>query len=179
MINLYVCLERADYMNRYNDEFFQIIQPIMENSHFKKLDTIRHHGITRLDHCVRVAYYSYFVTKLLRLNYVDVTIAALLHDFFIDEVKDKNIVQRLVKHPMFAYKNASKYYILSDMQKDIILTHMFPIVPKPPRYLESWIVDLVDDFAAIYEKIYSLRKEMRAATTFLFLLLINSARFMK
>ena len=62
------------------------------------------------------------------------------------------------------------------MQEDIIKTHMFPITLTPPKYLESWIVDIVDDIAAVYEKVFSVRKELSAATTFLFLLLINYMR---
>lgn len=162
-----------------NDEFFNIIKPIEEIKEFNKLSEISHHGITRKDHCMRVAYFSYLITKAFRLNYKEVTEAALLHDFFIDEVENENCIFRLTKHPSYALDNASKYFDLSDMQKDIILTHMFPITFAPPKYLESWIVDLVDDIAAIYEKIYSVRKEMNAATTFLFLLLINYFRYIK
>ena len=38
------------------------------------------------------------------------------------------------------------------MQKDIIVSHMFPLIPnKPPKFLESWVVSLVDKFVATYE----------------------------
>lgn len=163
-------------MSRGNNEFFNIIKPIINNCEFDKLKDIRHHGITRYDHCMRVAYYSYIVTKFLRLNYKDTTEAALLHDFFTDEVVEENFIKRLTNHPNIAYSNASKYFKLNKMQEDIIKTHMFPITVIPPKYLESWIVDIVDDIAAVYEKVFSVRKELSAATTFLFLLLINYMR---
>lgn len=163
-------------MSRGNNEFFSIIKPIINNCEFDKLKDIRHHGITRYDHCMRVAYYSYIVTKFLRLNYKDTTEAALLHDFFTDEVVEENFIKRLTNHPNIAYSNASKYFKLNKMQEDIIKTHMFPITLTPPKYLESWIVDIVDDIAAVYEKVFSVRKELSAATTFLFLLLINYMR---
>lgn len=163
-------------MSRGNNEFFNIIKPIINNCEFDKLKDIRHHGITRYDHCMRVAYYSYIVTKFLRLNYKDTTEAALLHDFFTDEVVEENFIKRLTNHPKIAYSNASKYFKLNKMQEDIIKTHMFPITLTPPKYLESWIVDIVDDIAAVYEKVFSVRKELSAATTFLFLLLINYMR---
>ncbi len=166
-------------MNYNNDEFFEIIQPILEVPEFKKLDDIRHHGITRLDHCLRVAYYSYLISKLIHLNYKEVTEAALLHDFFTDEVDDESMPYRLRRHASIACNNASKYFRLSEMQKDIILTHMFPITFTPPKYLESWIVDFVDDIAAIYEKFYSVRKELNAATNFLFLFLVNYIKFIR
>ena len=49
-------------------------------------------------------------------------------------------------------KNASYYFELTDREKDIIITHMFPSLPhRIPRYMESWIVSLVDKIVATYE----------------------------
>lgn len=164
-------------MKKYNDcEFFDIINHILENEEFRKLDDIRHHGITRLNHCMRVAYYSYLITKFLRLNYVEATEAALLHDFFTDELESKNMIVSLIRHPYIALDNSKKYFNLSMMQEDIIKTHMFPVSLVPPKYIESWIVDIIDDICAIYERFYSTRKELNAASTFLFLLFINYFR---
>ena len=53
---------------------------------------------------------------------------------------------------------------------------MFPITFTPPKYIESWVVDLVDDCSAVYERFYSLKKEMRAATSFILILLVNIIR---
>lgn len=164
-------------MKKYNDcEFFDIVNHILENEEFRKLDDIRHHGITRLNHCMRVAYYSYLITKFLRLNYVEVTEAALLHDFFTNELESKNMIVSLIRHPYIALDNSKKYFNLSIMQEDIIKTHMFPVSLVPPKYIESWIVDIIDDICAIYERFYSTRKELNAASTFLFLLFINYFR---
>lgn len=154
------------------EEFNEIIKPYLIEE-FDKLKDVNHHGITRYDHSIRVAYYTYFVTKFLGFNYEEATIAALLHDFFTDEVENELGIFKLRRHPKHALNNASKYFYLTDLQKDIISTHMFPITFTPPKYLESWIVDIVDDISAIYEKAYSLRKEISAATTFLFILLMN------
>lgn len=144
-------------------EFNQIIKPYLI-SEFNKLKNIKHHGITRYDHSLRVAYYTYVVTKFLHFNYEEATIAALLHDFFIDEVDNEIIIFRLRRHPKYALKNASKYFYLTDLQKDIIITHMFPVTFTPPKYLESWIVDIVDDISAIYEKLSSFGKQISITT---------------
>lgn len=154
-------------------EFLDIIEPITANLEFQKLKNIAHHGLTRYDHCVRVAYGAYLISKSLHLNYVEVTEAAILHDFFTDEVKECGFLKRLQNHPRFALENAKKYYPLSPMQEDIILTHMFPVTFTPPKYLESWIVDLVDDGVAVYEKVRSTKKELRPVQACLFLLSIN------
>jgi len=154
-------------------EFNNIISNVVNNDVFMSLQNINHHGITRYNHSMRVAYYTYRITKTLKLNFEEATEAALLHDFFIDEVDCENKLFKLRRHPKYALENASKYFDLTELEKDIILTHMFPITFTPPKYLESWIVDIVDDVSAIYEKIYCIRKELNAACMFLFILLIN------
>lgn len=156
-----------------NKEFKQIIKHIIEHSEFRKTKEAAHHGITRYDHCVRVAYYTYIITKTLHLDYKEATEAALLHDFFTDEVSEKGGVSRLRLHPTHAVENSKKYFNITKKQEDIIKTHMFPVTFTPPKYLESWIVDLADDFAAVYERTYTTKKELSAATTFLFLVMIN------
>lgn len=156
-----------------NEEFQRIIHPILNNDEFLRTKEKRHHGITRYDHLLRVSYYSYIITKALHLNYQETTRAALLHDFFIDETENDSSIRALQKHPLYALDNAKKYYSLTDREEDIIKTHMFPVTFTPPKYLESWIVDLVDDVAGIYEKYRSSCNELKAATTFLMILFIN------
>ena len=159
-------------MNNYTDEEFErIVSPISEIEEFNRLKFITHHGITRYDHSMRVAYFSYKVSKALKLDYKEVTEAALLHDFFLDEVNHESRVERLRHHPECAVKNASKYIDLTEKQVDIIKTHMFPVTFAPPKYLESWIVDLVDDFAAVYEGCYRMHMEFRSAM-FLFMFFV-------
>lgn len=165
-------------MNRYqNDEFFSIIEEILENKEFNKTKNIVHHGITRYAHSMRVAYYTYQVTKALHLDYQEATTAAMLHDFFLDEVEEDNSVAKLTRHPSYAVANAKKHFSISEKQEDIIKTHMFPITLTPPKYLESWIVDIIDDLAAIYEKTHSVKKELQAASSFIIILLLNIVKF--
>ena len=156
-----------------NREFNTLIQPIAENEEFLKTKDIKHHGLTRYDHSRRVAYFSYLVTKFLRLDYKETTEAAMLHDFFTTEVQYDNAIFKLRRHPNHAVENSKKYFELSDKQVDIIKTHMFPVTFTPPKYLESWIVDIVDDVVSIYERAFWLKKEIKAVATFLLVLLIK------
>lgn len=158
-------------------EFYGIIKPLIDNSNFIDTKSIEHHGITRYEHCMNVAYYSYKITKFLRLNYKETTEAALLHDFFLDEVENENQIKKLRKHPEIAVKNAKKYFELTARQEDIIRTHMFPVTFTPPKYLESWIVDLVDDAVAIYERGKTTSNAFRTAVTFLFMMTISYMNF--
>lgn len=161
-------------MNRYEDlEFERIISPVLEIEEFNQLKFITHHGITRYDHSMRVAYFSYKVCKMLHLDYKEVTIAALLHDFFLDEVDHESRANKLRLHPLYAVANASKYFDLTEKQVDIISTHMFPVTFIPPKYIESWIVDLADDVAALYEKGYGIHREVRSSIYLLMFLVVN------
>ena len=153
-------------MRKYkNKEFNDIVLDILELDEFNKLKNCTHHGIDRHNHCLRVSYYTYKITKILHLNYKSATRAALLHDFFIDEVKDLNGLKRLQKHPKYALENAKKYFEISKLEEDIIITHMFPITIRPPRYIESFLVDLIDDVASIYERCYYIVRKLKGALT--------------
>lgn len=161
-------------MKIYQDnEFNKIICEVSNNKEFQKLKKVKHHGINRYEHSVRVAYYTYKITKILHLDYKESTIAALLHDFFQEEVSDKNFVVRLRKHPGIAVKNATKYFKLNEKQIDIIKTHMFPITFTPPKYMEGWIVDFVDDASAIFEQGRVIKQHVKIVGTFLLILLLR------
>ena len=148
-------------------EYESIIQPVLEIDEFLQLKEMKHHGISRFDHCERVARLTYRLTRLFHLNYQEATFAAMLHDFFTTEVKQLNVFQKLAKHPRIALNNSSKYFALSDLEQDIILTHMFPVTFDPPKYLESWLVDAIDDAVALYEWGTSFGREALTFTTFL------------
>ena len=135
----------------YDKEFKYIIKDILSNDEFLKTKQKVHHGITRYDHLMRVSYYSFLVSKFLRLNYKETTRAALVHDFFLDETKDDNKLQALQEHPIYALENAKKFFNLNKKEEDIILKHMWPLTLSPPKYLESFIVTLVDKYCAFKE----------------------------
>ena len=164
-----------DFFLDYSD-FLYLTNDILMHPEFLKLKNITHHGLTRYDHSIRVAKLSYKITKFLHLDYKKTVRAALLHDFFLEENDNVDIIKRvktLLKHPNYALLKSSNYFELTDLEKDIIKSHMFPIGGSLPKYLESWIVDFVDDFIAVYEKFYGMRRQISFATSFLFLLMIN------
>ena len=132
-----------------NQEFEDIINSYITREEFKDLKNYKHHGISRYEHLLRTAYYTYKVSKFFKLDYQEITLAALFHDYYHDEVKDLPFRKRLIKHPEYAIKNASKLVKLTPKQENIIRTHMFPITIKPPKYKEGWLVDIVDDIASL------------------------------
>lgn len=144
----------TNYKN--DEEYLLIINNIMKNEEFQKMNNIKHHNTTRMNHLLKVSYCSYKIAKTLKLDYKDVARAGLLHDFYTEEIsecstiKDK-VLLFSVKHPEEAVKNASNYFELSEKEINIIKSHMFPIDYKVPKYAESWIVSIVDKVLSVSE----------------------------
>ena len=162
----------------YNDkEYMEIIADILENKKFLAIEKCKHHGLNRFIHSMRVAYYSYLITKKLRLNYIETARGGLLHDFFVnDDLTPRKQRLSMFYHPYYSLKNADYYFYLSDLEKDIIINHMFPTLPhKIPKYLESWILSFVDKGIAIYEFYcaYARNKVYKFANIYLALLLFR------
>ena len=146
------CYKNREYMNIVND--------ILNNDNFLEIKDCKHHGITRLEHSLRVSYYSYLVSKKMGLNYISSARGGLLHDFFVrEELDTKKQKFCFAVHPYQSLINATNNFTLSELEKDIIINHMFPTLPhKIPKYLESWLVSIVDKVVAVYEFYYSYSK---------------------
>ena len=164
------------YLDR---QYINIVRDILDNKEFDKMSEIVHHGLDRKGHSLRVSYYSYRVAKLLGLDYQGAARAGLLHDFFFENNQKSNMPKRLktlVEHPNYALDNAMKYFDLTEVEKDIIQSHMFPIGIKLPRYAEGWLVNFVDDVVAINEVVYKTRTKLSYAFNFLLILMFTYIR---
>ncbi len=138
---------------KQKEEFNSLVEDITNNKKFDKLNKQLHHGISRYDHSMRVANWTYKVCRTLHLKRCnEVTRAALLHDFYTNEDLHTNTgVQKLGEHPSVALENSLKYFDLNAMQQDIIKSHMFPCTTDVPKYKESWLVSMVDKTVSAYE----------------------------
>lgn len=132
--------------------FDEIAKPIMKNKKYQKLAQESHHGITRMDHTMRVSKYVYKYSKKLGLDYVSATRGALLHDFFTNAEfgRRHGLIQGLV-HPDIALQNARGEFEVNEIEANAIECHMFPLNLKMPKYKEGWVLTLVDKGVAIYE----------------------------
>lgn len=133
-----------------NKEYQKIIEKYLNCSEVKCLKDIKHHNTNRLEHCLKVSYNSYKISKKLGFDYESCAVGGLLHDLYYDLVKNEKSFKDKVKlftsgHPRDALKNAEKIFYLNDLEKEIILTHMWPLsLKKIPKHKESIIVSLVD-----------------------------------
>lgn len=148
-------------------EYMEIVEDLLKNKELLKLDKITHHHFTtRLVHSIFVSYVSYKITKARGLDYVSTARAGLLHDFFLEEREDIAMLgmgSHNAAHPKIALKNAKKVTEINDLEKDIILKHMFlcTMSLRVPKYRESFIVSMVDKYCAFQEVSKPSREWMR------------------
>lgn len=118
---------------------------------------IQHGSTSVFVHSVGVAYLSVWLARRLslRLDERALVRGALLHDYFLYDWHVPDPVHRLhgFRHARFAQKNADRDFKLGEVERDIILRHMFPLNPIPPRYVESILVCAADKICAVCEMI--------------------------
>ncbi len=165
-----------DISNNRSKTYYDIVKDIIENEEYLKLKEIKHHGLDRYEHNKRVSYYSYLVCRILHLDYESAARGGVLHDFFLEDNDDTSIkdkIRLLENHPKKAKTKSLEYFSLNQKEENIILSHMFPIVPNHlPKYLESWVVDIVDDWVGIGERIFATRKQIVRFANILIILLL-------
>ena len=141
-------------MKHINTEFGNIVKDILANETVQSLRFFKHHyGSNRYEHSLSVAYNSYKICKALGLDHVSAARAGVLHDLFLYDCENPETrpKKHISEHPKVALDNAEKLFILNNIEKDIILKHMWPVTFSAPRYLETLIVTFVDKYCAIKE----------------------------
>ncbi len=165
-------------INDNDNEFIEIVDHILTNEEFKKMKEIEHHGVNRFDHSLKVAYYSYKLSKFFKLDYHKTAKAGLLHDFFLSD-EGRTLKERIIStfvHPKQAVSKSLEYYRLTKKEINIIEGHMFPINFHIPKYAESWVVNIVDKIVSIDELSRKFGYRLNYGTNLFVLFLINYLR---
>lgn len=126
---------------------------------------IQHGGCTTLDHCICVSYFSYLNALKLRLNYKACARGGLLHDMYLYDWHTCSLPRGKLHgyvHPLIAAETAGEVFELSELEKEIILVHMWPLTLRPPRSREALIVSMTDKRCAINEIFRRNEKERLA-----------------
>ena len=156
-------MQKDEWKN--DSEYREIVFDLMATDMVKKLaNYTQHHHSTRLEHSIAVSFDSYKIAKRRGLDYRAVARAGLLHDlFFYDWRTTKfDLGSHAFIHPRVALRNAERITQLSPMEKDIILKHMWGLTLARPKYEESVIVSLVDDYEAVHEFVSPLKSKFEA-----------------
>lgn len=122
---------------------------------------IQHGDVSIFDHSLRVACLSIRIARRLglKVDHQAIVRGALLHDYFLYDwhIPDSSRGLHGFSHARCALNNAMRDFSLREIEKDIIVKHMFPLNITPPKYKESFIVCFADKVCAAGET-FSIKK---------------------
>ena len=154
--------------NITDPEYYNCIKDLIETEVVQEMEKyIQHGSTTTLDHCISVSYLAYRLARKLDLDYISVARAGLLHDFYLYDWHELPKEKKLFKkhgftHPDKALENASKYFELNEVEKDIIVKHMWPLtLTKIPKYKETTLVSFSDKVISSKETVSPYLVELK------------------
>lgn len=152
----------------YKDEEFQmIIKELINNETVQQMKKFRqHYETTCFDHCYMAAYYCFLICKKYHLDYKSATRAAMLHDLFLYDWRERQPDRKgfhAFTHGKKACENACQLFDLNEKEKDMIIKHMWPITIEFPRSIEGFLLTFVDKYCAMSEtfEIFQLKLFMK------------------
>ena len=152
---------------KYDLEYLSYVGDLLATEEVQKLaEFTQHFHSTRLDHSISVSYYSYKITKKFGWNAKATARAGVLHDLSFYDWRTTKFDEgtHAYMHPRIAVKNAEKITELSDLEKDIIIKHMWGATIAPPRYKEGYVVTMVDKYCAVKEALFPLIQKLKFRT---------------
>ena len=163
---MYNVIIKSDVSPSHEGAFMRVYTP-KDDQHFRKclagmikhpaiqvLKKIpQHKGGTTYGHCVNVANTAY---RLAKQWHLDIDIPALvrgcmLHDYYLydTETMPFSDYRHSLVHPKLAVANAEEHFTLSDKERNMIYSHMWPIPGAPmPRSREAWLLCFADKMCA-------------------------------
>lgn len=137
-------------------EYLLLVQDILSHPQVAQMTRFIQHGTTTcMEHSINVSYLSYLYAKRHGLNARSIARAGLLHDLFLYDWhcqrREKGEQLHGFAHPRKALKNAEECFSLNEMEKNIILRHMWPLTFMPPKYPEAYIVVWFDKYCSLME----------------------------
>ena len=141
-------------------EYAACVADLLNSDEVLWMKNIRHHHfVTCYEHSLFVSYVAYRLARHWNIDVREAARAGLLHDLFLYDPKDKTQYEgnQFFAHPVAALKNASRLTELSDAEADAIVTHMWPLAKKMPRYKVSYVVNVADKLCAVIEGVYLYR----------------------
>ena len=116
---------------------------------------VAHADVSVFCHSVTVAKncYVFALTKKIKCDVRSLVKGALLHDYFLyDWHHLPKFSFHGFRHAKVACENARRDFGLNEKEKNIVLSHMFPLNLRSfPKCREAWIVTLMDKKCALKE----------------------------
>lgn len=161
---------KVDLMKDEKGEaYYCLVSDLLENDLVLKMKEFTHHGDTTcFQHCLNVSYYNYKICRFFSLNERAAARAGLLHDLFLYDwhtyKPEKGERLHGFTHAGTALKNVRENFIITDIEKDIIEKHMFPLnITAVPKYRETVVIVLVDKYCGLLETVIPRLRKIKFA----------------
>lgn len=142
-------------------EHQELYESLINDENIKQLLSIpQHRGSNTYIHSLKVCKYAYKLARrsVFEINYADLILGALLHDFYLYDwrtQKDKK-KHHAHRHPYIALENAKKYFAVNSKVENIIVSHMWPInFFKFQKSREAILVSIADKHVSLREAMTS------------------------
>jgi len=163
------------------------VEDILNHEEYQRLALFTHHRpFTTLEHSLRVAQIAYNwsirLEKKVNLDTHAITRGALLHDFFLydwHKLRPDGSRWHGFRHPRIACQNAERCFELSEKEKDIILSHMWPLTLRLPRSKEAFLVMFADKMASIQEFRFKFKRHLPPSERYTSLHLVKHGKLVK
>lgn len=142
--------------------YMECVRDILEHPVFQSMENFIQHGMTSCKaHCLQVSYLSYHICRRFGWDYRKAARAGLLHDLFLYDwhthARETGNHFHGFTHPRAALNNARKYFSLTSGEEDIILCHMWPLTPVPPKSMAGMSVVYADKLCSVTETALLIR----------------------
>lgn len=158
---------RMDFRKSSPENFWETFISLREDPIVQELKKYPNHKISNLyDHSSRVALCAYDLSRrmYIKVNGTSLAKGAMLHDFYLCQAwgnMEIGMKAHWFGHPVTALQNAEKRFKLTELEKNIITSHMWPLTFLHfPRSREAFLVSLADKVCACGEMILK-RNHMR------------------
>lgn len=155
----FILKKQNDTKDKWQQEFYDEMKDILEHPVVLEMKKYPHHGMTNCyQHCVNVGYQNYLWCKFLKLDAKSAARGGILHDLFLYDwhghAKETGECFHGWTHPKTAYENARQHFDLNEIEKDVILSHMWPVtILSFPRTTEGFITTITDKYCGLLETI--------------------------
>lgn len=147
-------LLRVKFGEQYDPEYLECVEDLLSDEMVLSMQNFIQHGdVSCLDHCLKVSYTSFKISKRLKLDHRSAARGALLHDFFLYDWHHTKTEEGLhgFVHSRIAHRNAIERFELNGLEQDIIIKHMWPLNMSLPKFKESYLVCFIDKYCATLE----------------------------
>ena len=134
-------------------EYRACVEELLFSSQVQHMKSIRHHpGVSCYEHSVFVSYVAWYLADRWGADARTAARAGLLHDLYLYDPRTLPSYRQCFAHPVAALKNAwALCGSLTPMEENIIISHMWPLARRMPRYREALVVNLADKLCATAE----------------------------